>query len=136
VRAVSGVKKLYWHAVCMSKEDQPKANLPSWVEITAIATKAQARLVGTMGVADVNFRTAADDSVTVYLLCRARAKEEATKALARVRDSDGKKVVNYVEAPPLVRITGAPALSSGSRAMTQLCRAWTKSSRQDSRPGR
>jgi hyperosmotically inducible protein len=95
------VKKLYWHAVYMSKEDQEKANLPGWVTITAMADKAQARLVGTMGVADVNFRTAADTSSTVYLLGRARSKEEASKALARVRDGDGvKKVVNYVEVRP------------------------------------
>jgi osmotically-inducible protein OsmY len=101
VRAVSGVKKLYWHAVYRSKADQEKANLPGWATITAIATKAQARLVGTMGVADVNFRTAADASDTVYLLGRARSKDEATKALARVRDGDGvKKVVNYVEVRP------------------------------------
>src|SRR5260221_3116155 len=101
VRAVSGVKKLYRHAVYMRKDDQAKANLPGWVEITAIATKAQARPVVTMGVADVNFRTAADASGTVHLLCRARSKEEATKALPRGRDGDGvKTVVNYVEVGP------------------------------------
>ncbi len=101
MRAVSGVKKLYWHAVYMSKDDQAKTNLPGWIEITAIATKAQARPVGTMGVADVNFRAAADASGTVYLLGRARSKEQATKALARVRDGDGvKNVVNYVEVGP------------------------------------
>ena len=53
-----------------------------------------------MGVADVNFRAAADASGTVYLLGRARSKEEATKALARVRDGDVKNVVNYVEVGP------------------------------------
>jgi hypothetical protein len=53
VRAVSGVKKLYWHAVYMRKDDQAKANVPGWVEITTIATKAQARPVVTMGVAGV-----------------------------------------------------------------------------------
>jgi len=101
VRAVSGVKKLYWHCVYMSKEDQAKANLPGWVTITAMADKAQARLVGTRGVADVNFRTAADTSRTIYLLGRARSQEEAAKALARVRDGDGVvKVINYVEVRP------------------------------------
>ncbi len=101
VRAVAGVKKLYWHCVYMSKDDQAKANLPGWVTITAIADKAQARLVGTVGVADVNFRTAADASRTVYLLGRARSQQEAAKALARVRAGDGiTKVVNYVDVRP------------------------------------
>jgi osmotically-inducible protein OsmY len=101
VRAVSGVKKLYWHCVYMSKDDQAKANLPGWVTITAIADKAQARLVGTVGVADVNFRTAVDASRTVYLLGRARSQQEAAKALARVRAGDGiTKVVSYVDVRP------------------------------------
>jgi osmotically-inducible protein OsmY len=66
-----------------------------------LSTKAQARLVGTAGVADVNYRTAADSLGTVYLLGRARSQEEADKALARVRDGDGvKKVVDYVEVRP------------------------------------
>jgi osmotically-inducible protein OsmY len=101
VRAVGGVKKLYWHVLYMSKEDQAKANLPGWVQTTAMATKAQARLVGTLGVADVNFRTAADSTGAIYLLGRARSAAEAAKTLARVRDGDGiKKVVNYVEVRP------------------------------------
>ncbi len=57
--------------------------------------------MGTAGVADVNFRTAADSSGTVFIIGRARSQEEADKALARVKDGDGvKKVVNYVEVRP------------------------------------
>lgn len=98
VRAVSGVKKLYWHVRYMSKEEQEAAHLLDWAEVTTIATKAQARLVGTSGVADVNYRTAADSFGTLYLLGRARSPAEATKALARARDSASvKKLVNYVE---------------------------------------
>ena len=101
VRAVEGVKKLYWHVRYMSADDQKKAHLLDWGTVTVMGTKAQARLVGTAGVADVNFRTAADSTGTVYLLGRARSQEEANKALARVKDGDGvKKVFDYVEVRP------------------------------------
>jgi len=101
VRAVSGVKKLYWHVRYMSDADQKKAKLLDWPDVTVLATKAQARLVGTAGVADVNFRTCADSAGTVYLLGRARSAEEHEKALARVKDGDGvKNVVDYVEVRP------------------------------------
>lgn len=101
VKAVKGVKKLYWHAIHMSEANQKTAHLLSWAETLALATKAQARLVGTAGVADVNFRTTADGTGTVYLLGRARSAEEAKKALARVRDGHGvKKVVDYIEVRP------------------------------------
>ena len=57
--------------------------------------------LGTGGVADVNFRTTADAFGTVYLMGRARSKEESRKALSRARDGDGvKKVVSYVEVRP------------------------------------
>lgn len=66
-----------------------------------MSEKAQARLIGTAGVADVNFRTAADIFGTVYLLGRARSHEERSKALSRVRDGDGvRRVVDYVEVRP------------------------------------
>ncbi len=101
VRAVEGVKKLYWHVRYMSDEDQKKAHLLDWGDVTVMSTKAQARLVGTAGVADVNYRTAADSFGIVYLLGRARSQEEADKALARVKDGDGvKKVIDYVEVRP------------------------------------
>lgn len=101
VKGVRGVKKLYWHVVYMSEAEQKAAHLLSWTDVLAIGTKAQARLVGTAGVADVNFRTTADATGTVYLLGRARSKEEAQKALARVRDGNGvKKVVDYVVVRP------------------------------------
>ncbi len=101
VKGVRGVKKLYWHAIYMSEADQKAAHLLSWADTLVIGTKAQARLVGTAGVADVNFRTTADSTGTVYLLGRARSKEEAQKALGRARAGDGvKKVVDYVVVRP------------------------------------
>lgn len=101
VRAVEGVKKLYWHVRYMSDEDQKKAHLLDWPDVLVMSEKAQARLVGTAGVADVNFRTAADSFGTVFIIGRARSQEEHDKALARVKDGDGvKKVVDYVEVRP------------------------------------
>jgi len=101
VRAVEGVKKLYWHVRYMSEADQKKAKLLDWSDVLIISNKAQARLVGTAGVADVNYRTAADSFGTVYIIGRARSQEEHDKALARVKDGDGvKKVIDLVEVRP------------------------------------
>ncbi len=101
VRAVKGVKTLYWHVSYLAKDDPKRKALLDWTDVTLISTKAQARLVGTGGVADVNFRTTADAFGTVYLMGRARSKEESRKALSRARDGDGvKKVVSYVEVRP------------------------------------
>lgn len=101
VRAVEGVKKLYWHVKYMSAEDQKKAKLLDWPDVLVMSNKAQARLVGTAGVADVNYRTAANSFGTVYIIGRARSQEEHDKALARVRDGDGvKKVLDFVEVRP------------------------------------
>lgn len=105
VRAIKGVKRLYWHAVYLSKEDQEArrkaGTLLDWADVLVMETKAKGRLIGAAGVADVNFRVAADASGTIYVLGRARSKEEQAKALARAKDGDGvKKVVDYVEVRP------------------------------------
>ena len=101
VRAVKGVKSLYWHVSCVAKDDPRRKQMLDWADATVMAAKAQGRLVGTAGVADVNFRTTADSFATVYLLGRARSGEEAKKAGARVRDGNGvKKVVAYVDVRP------------------------------------
>jgi len=101
VKEVKGIKKLYWHVILMSEDEQKKAKLLSWDQVLEMNTKAKARLVGTAGVADVNFRITTDPTGTVYLLGRARSAEEGKKALARAQDGNGvKKVVNYVEVRP------------------------------------
>ena len=103
VRAIKGVKKLYWHVAFMTPADKAKneKTMIDWPDALAMETKAEARLIGTAGVADVNFRVASDAFATVYLLGRARSQEERTKAVARVRDGEGvKKVVDYVEVRP------------------------------------
>ncbi|WP_341915809.1 BON domain-containing protein [Ferrovibrio terrae] len=100
VRSIAGMKKLYWHAVYLSAADQEKrkAELMNWADVTVLESKGKARLIGTRGVADVNFRLCADAFGTIYLLGRARSKDEMDKALARARDGEGvRKVVNYVE---------------------------------------
>ena len=105
VRAVKGVKKLYWHARYVSPADQKKGKasgrLRSWDEVLLMQKKAEARLIGTAGVADVNFRVAADSSGALYLMGRARSKGELRKALARLRDGKGvRKVINYAVIRP------------------------------------
>lgn len=101
VRTIKGVKALYWHVAYVAKGDARRAQMLDWADATIMATKAQARLLGTGGVADVNFRTTTDSFATAYLLGRARSSGEAKKAIARVRDGDGvKNVVSYVDVRP------------------------------------
>ncbi len=100
VKAVPDVKKLYWHVAMLTKEEQEKrkAELAGWVDVLALATKGHGRLVGTAGVADVNFRVTGDAFRTLYIIGRARSKEEADKAVARLKEGEGvKKVVSYID---------------------------------------
>ena len=80
VRKVEGVKKLYWHVTYMTdeaKEDAIKAGrMMDWKDVIAFETKAQARMLATAGVADVNFRVVGDPfGATTHsdLMARARA---------------------------------------------------------------
>ena len=103
VRAVEGVKELYWHVVFMSEEEQEKrdTDLLDWPDVLVLNTKTGVNLIGTRGVADVNFRTAIDSFSTAYLLGRARSQPELDKALASVKETDGvSKVVNYAVVRP------------------------------------
>ncbi len=101
VRAIAGVKKLYWHVIYMPKAEQERRKLLDWSDVLVLETKAEGRLIGTSGVADVNFRVAGDAFGTLYLLGRARSK--AGHAMAKDRARDGgkvKKLVDYVEVRP------------------------------------
>jgi osmotically-inducible protein OsmY len=105
VKAIKGVKRLYWQVTYLSSADQEArrkaGTMLDWADALAMETKAKGRLIGTSGVADVNFRIAGDAFGTLYLLGRARSKDEADKAVARTKDGDGvKKVVSYVEVRP------------------------------------
>ena len=101
VRAIPDVKMLYWHVIYMPKEEQARRKLLDWSDVIVLETKAEGRLIGTPGVADVNFRIAADAFGTLYLMGRGRSKEELTKARARARDGvNVKKLVEYTELRP------------------------------------
>ena len=105
VRKIEGVKNLYWHATYMTdaaKGDAIKAGrMMDWKDVLAFETKAGARLIGTAGVADVNFRVTGDPFGNLYLLGRARSGEELKKAIAKLEEGDGvKKVYNYAIVRP------------------------------------
>ena len=105
VRKVEGIKNLYWHVTYMTddaKEDAIKAgHMMDWTDVLAFETKASARLIGTAGVADVNFRVTGDPYGNLYLLGRARSREELKKAVAKLKEGDGvKKVYNYAMVRP------------------------------------
>lgn len=105
VRAVEGVKKLYWHVTYMTDKAKEEAiaagRMMDWKDVLALETKAQARLIATAGVADVNFRVTADPFGNVYLMGRARSREELKKAITKLEEGDGvKKVYNYALVRP------------------------------------
>lgn len=101
VKAVKDVKKLYWHASYLAKDDPKRKTLIDWADALVMGKKAEGRLIGTRGVADVNFRIATDAYSTVYIIGRARSSEEKQKAEARAKDGDGvKKLVSYIDVRP------------------------------------
>jgi osmotically-inducible protein OsmY len=101
VKSVEGVRKLYWHVTYLAKDDPKRKALPSWADTVEMGVRAQGRLIGTKGVADVNFRTTVDSYGNLYVIGRARSQEEANKAMARLKEGEGiKKVVNYIDVRP------------------------------------
>jgi osmotically-inducible protein OsmY len=100
VRAVEGVKSLYWHVTYMTDKAKDEAiaagRMMDWKDVLAFETKAMARLIGTAGIADVNFRVTADPFGNLYLMGRARSREELKKAIAKLEEGDDvKRVYNY-----------------------------------------
>ncbi|MDA0653286.1 MAG: hypothetical protein O3C49_08430 [Proteobacteria bacterium] len=91
VRAVEGVKELYWHVVFLSPEERKKqkVSLLGWEDVLVLNTKIGVDLIGTRGIADVNFRTAVDSFGTAYLLGRARSQDELDKTLATIEKRVG-----------------------------------------------
>ncbi len=105
VRKVDGVKKLYWQVTYMTDKAKEDAiaggRMMDWPDVLVFEAKAQARLIGTAGVADVNFRVTADPYGNLHLLGRARSREELKKAIARLEEGDGvKKIHNYAVVRP------------------------------------
>ena len=85
-----------------AKEDAiAGGRMMDWQDVLVFEAKAQARLIGTAGVADVNFRVTADPYGNLHLLGRARSREELKKAIARLEEGDGvKKIHNYAVVRP------------------------------------
>jgi osmotically-inducible protein OsmY len=105
VRKVNGVKKLYWQVTYMTDKAKEDAitggRMMDWPDVLVFEAKAQARLIGTAGVADVNFRVTADPYGNLHLLGRARSREELKKAIARLEEGDGvKRIYNYAVVRP------------------------------------
>jgi len=105
VRKVNGVKKLYWQVTYMTDKAKEDAitggRMMDWPDVLVFEAKAQARLIGAAGVADVNFRVTADPYGNLHLLGRARSREELKKAIARLEEGDGvKRIYNYAVVRP------------------------------------
>lgn len=103
VLATDGINNLYWHVISMSQTAQQSAEseMLSWAETLALDAKVSLALVKTAGVADVNYRVAADPESTVYLLGRARSAGERDKAIRAARSVEGvRKLVDYIEVRP------------------------------------
>lgn len=103
VRNVEGVKELFWHAQVLTdaERESRKDELLGWDDVLILETKVDVEMVSTRGVADVNFRTAADSFGTVYLMGRARSQEELEKAIATVRNTANvRQVVSYAFVRP------------------------------------
>jgi hyperosmotically inducible protein len=101
VRNVRGVKQLLWNVTYMTKADQEKNKLMDWPDVVAMEAKARGRLIGTAGVADVNYRVTGDATGTLYVIGRARSAEEQDRAIKRLWDGENvKNVVNYIEVRP------------------------------------
>ena len=103
VRQVEGVKELYWQVAFLSQDEQKRraSEILAWDDVLVLNTKIGVNLIGTRGVADVNFRTAVDSFGTAYLLGRARSQEELDKAIVAVEKTEGVAgVVNYAVVRP------------------------------------
>jgi hyperosmotically inducible protein len=105
VKKLDDIKELYWHIRYMSEAEQDKRDkagtMIGWADALLLDTKVGLALVGEMAVADVNYRVAADGFSHVYIIGRARSKEELKKALAAARGVETvKKIVNYVVVRP------------------------------------
>lgn len=105
VREIGGIKQIFWHVRHMPKAQQEQeiaaGRMLEWTDVVVLESKGKGRLIGTRGVADVNFRVAADSFGALYVLGRARSVPEQSKVLARVRDGRGvKRVVDYITVRP------------------------------------
>ncbi len=105
VKEIKGVKKLYWHVVYMTEQEEEKGKkegkLLDWKDALALDVKVGFNLTKTRGIADVNFRVAVDSYANVYILGRARSQPEMNKVVNITRETSGvKKLYNYAFVRP------------------------------------
>ena len=105
VKKIKGIKKLYWHVTYMTEKEQErlekKKELLKWVDALSLDVSVGLNLIGTRGVADVNFKVVADAYSNIYLLGRARSQPEMNKAVKVARETKGvKKLYNYAFVRP------------------------------------
>ncbi len=101
VKAVGGVKKLYWQVTYLAENDPQRKTLPSWGDTLAMATKAQVRLTKAVAGKYVNFRVTGDSYGNLFVIGRAHTKEEARSVVTALKDGNGvKKVVSYIDVRP------------------------------------
>lgn len=101
VKAIQGVKKLYWHVVYLPETDAKRKSLPSWSDTLAMTAKAQARLTKAVAGRYVNFRVTADSYGALYIIGRAYTKDEAAGVVTALKGGEGVvKVVNYIDVRP------------------------------------
>lgn len=99
VKAVAGIKKLYWHVVYESTADQKNdKNLIGWAKSTELATKAGTNLTVAMKTTEQNYHVCVDSFATAYVIGRAKSRAERDQAFASVRGTSGiKKTVDYID---------------------------------------
>jgi osmotically-inducible protein OsmY len=102
VKGVAGIKKLYWHAVYESADDQKKDKaLISWAKSTELVTKAGTNLTVAMKTTEQNYHVCVDSFAVAYIIGRAKTKAERNRAVASVRTTSGiKRTIDYVDVRP------------------------------------
>lgn len=105
VKKIITLKKLYWHIRYVGKAEQKRlektGRIIGWADSLLLDAKVGLALIAQGDVADVNYRVAADSFSHVYVLGRARSKQELQIAMAASHSIESaRKIVNYVEVRP------------------------------------
>ena len=94
IKAISGVKELYWHVTQMSEAEQEAEGdaLLSWADTLTLEAMVAANVVPATGVNEVNYRVTTDSFSTVYLISVGRsAKPNSTTPWRRPEAPVGSK---------------------------------------------
>lgn len=99
--AIEGLKDLYWHVLCVRREEQKSLGAIGDFRRALLRMKANLRLFGSVEVADVNVRVAIDAQRNALLLGRARSEAEREAAVKAAAADDGiKDVIAYIDVRP------------------------------------